>query len=81
MRYAYLLIMVVTMVLTWETNVNGIITYASRAFALFYMLQCVVAFLVAWQLHDLSRRRLRLAIFACLAVVCCLVLFLGLPSE
>ncbi len=81
MRYAYLLIVLVTMVLTWETNVNGIIAYASRAFALFYMLQCVVAFLVAWRLHDLSRRRLRLATFAGLAVMCLLVFVLGLPSE
>ncbi len=47
MRYAYLLILLVTVALTWETNVNGIIAYASRAFSLFYMLQCVVAWIVA----------------------------------
>jgi hypothetical protein len=38
-RYAYLLILIVTVALTWETDVNGIIAYASRAFAIFYMLQ------------------------------------------
>jgi hypothetical protein len=80
-RYAYLLIMLVTVALTWETNVNQIITYASRAFALFYMLQCVVAFLVARSRHDLPRRGLRLALFALLAVVCLLVFALGLSSE
>jgi len=32
-RYAYLLILLVTLGLTWATNVNGIIAYASRAFA------------------------------------------------
>ena len=69
------------MALTWETNVNGIITYASRAFALFYMLQCVVAFIVAWQLKDLPKRTLRLTSFAFLAVMCLLVFALGLPSE
>ena len=81
MRYAYLLIMLVTVVLTWETNVNGIITYASRAFALFYMLQCVVAFLVALKSRDVRRRGVRLATFAFLAIVCMLVFALGLPSE
>jgi hypothetical protein len=81
MRYVYLLIMLVTLVLTWETNVNQIIAYASRAFALFYMLQCVVAFLVAWSRRDLPRRALRLAVFACVAVACLLVFALGLPSE
>jgi hypothetical protein len=79
-RYAYLLILLVTVALTWITDVNGIIAYASRAFALFYTLQCVVAFLVAWQLKDLSRRPLRLATFAFLAVMCLLVFALGIPS-
>ena len=81
MRYAYLLILLVTVALTWETDVNGIITYASRAFALFYMLQCGVAFIVAWQSKDLPKRSRRLASFAFLAVMCLLVFALGLPSE
>jgi hypothetical protein len=80
-RYAYLLILAVTVALTWETDVNGIIAYASRAFALFYMLQCMVACLVAWQLKDLAGRRLRLITFACLTLICLLVFALGLPSE
>ena len=79
-RYAYLLILLVTVGLTWATDVNGIIAYASRAFALFYMLQCAVAFIVAWQLKDLSGRPFRLALFAFLAVVCLLVFALGIPS-
>jgi hypothetical protein len=80
-RYAYLLILLITVALTWETNVNGIIAYASRAFALFYMLQCLVAFLVARQMKDLPGRPLRLFGFALVAVVCLLVFALGLPSE
>jgi hypothetical protein len=81
MRYAYLLILLVTVALTWETDVNGIIAYASRAFALFYMLQCVVAFIVAWHSKGLSKRRLRLVTFGFLALACLLVFALGLPSE
>ncbi len=81
MRYAYLLILLVTVALTWETDVNGIIAYASRAFALFYMLQCVVALIVAWQLKNLPKRSLRITIFALLALACLLVFALGLPSE
>jgi hypothetical protein len=80
-RHAYLLILVVTVVLTWETDVNEIIAYASRAFALFYMLQCGVAFLVARQLKDLRGRTARQVMFAVLALVCLLVFALGLPSE
>jgi hypothetical protein len=80
-RYAYALILLVTVVLTWETDVNGIIAYASRAFALFYMLQCVVAFLVARQTKDVPGRTGRCLLFASLAVVCLAVFALGLPSE
>jgi hypothetical protein len=79
-RYAYLLILMVTVVLTWSTNVNEIIAYASRAFALYYTLQCVVAWFVAWQMKDLHRRPLHLVTFAFLAVICFLVFALGIPS-
>jgi len=80
-RHAYVLVLFVTLFLTWETNVNVIIAYASRAFALYYFLQCGVAFLVAWDLKAPGRRSLRLAGFASLAVACLLVFVFGLPSE
>jgi len=80
-RYAYMLILLVTVVLTWVTNVNGIIAYASRAFALFYMLQSLVAFLVARQQKNLPRRSLRMFQFLSISFGCLLVFVLGLPSE
>src|SRR5210317_107884 len=79
-RYAYLLILLVTVVLAWETNVNEIIAYASRAFALYYTLQCAVAWVVAFQERNLRRRSQRLSTFAFLAVMCFLVFALGIPS-
>ena len=81
-RYAYLLILAVTLVLTWETNVNQIIAYASRAFALFYALQCLVAMIVAWQKRqELPRATVRVAAFGLLTVICTTVFALGLPAE
>ena len=79
-RYAYLLILLVTVVLAWSTDVNQIIAYASRAFALYYALQCVVAWFVAWKQPDLRHRLQRLVLFAFLAVMCFLVFGLGIPS-
>jgi len=81
LRYTYLMIMVITILLTWETNVNAIIAYASRAFALFYTLQAVVAFMVARQQAELPGRRKKMAGFAITALFCALVFALGLPSE
>ena len=80
-RYAYLLILLVTVFITWETNVNQIIAYASRAFALYYMLQCVVALVLAWQDKQIPKRELRMVSFAFLAVMCLLVFAFGLSSE
>ena len=73
-RFAYLLIMLVTIAVTWETDVNAIIAYASRAFALYYMLQCVVALLVA---RSLGKGVLR---FAILGALCLAVFALGVPT-
>ncbi len=78
-RFAYLLILLVTVALTWETNVNAIIAYASRAFALYYFMQCCVAFLVAREMK--GRRSGQLAGFALLALICLAVFLFGLPSE
>ena len=78
-RFAYLLILLVTVALTWETNVNAIIAYASRAFALYYFMQCCVAFLVAREMK--GRRSGQLAGFASLALICLAVFLFGLPSE
>jgi hypothetical protein len=79
-RYAYLLILMVTVVLVWSANVNEIITYASRAFALYYTLQCAVAWVVAWRDKNLPHRTVCLVRYAFLAVICFLVFALGIPS-
>lgn len=81
MRYAYLFILLVTLALTWETNVNEIIAYASRAFALYYALQCAVALFMAIRIKDLPNRKMRLVQFAVLSLICMLVFALGLPAE
>jgi hypothetical protein len=81
LRYLYLLIMVITVTLTWLTNVYQIIAYASRAFALYYALQCAVAASVAWRKQDLPRRPIKAVLFALLTVFCLAVLILGLPAE
>ena len=38
--------------LTWNLNLCEIISYASRAFALYYALQCWIAALSAWRIGD-----------------------------
>ena len=47
MRSAYPLIACVAALVTWETDVFSLIALASRCFALYYALQCLVALLSA----------------------------------
>lgn len=79
-RYAYLLILLITITLTWGTQVTQIIAYASRAFALYYTLQCVVAFSLAGRKSEISHRGLLRARFAVLAAICFAVFLLGVPA-
>ena len=77
LRWTYLPIVLTTVGLTWVTDVNEIISYASRAFAVYYALQCVVAAIMAWPRGS----RLRSLAFGGLAFVCSAVAIFGLPAE
>lgn len=81
-RYAYGLILAVTVALTWMVNVNEIIALASRAFALFYALQCLVAATVAFR-GDKDGKTVpaKGVAFALLCVICAAVFLFGVPAE
>jgi amino acid permease len=74
-------VLVVTICLTWTTDVNAIIAYASRAFALFYTLQTAAAAIVAYQIQDVPKRTQKIVFFSTISTICLLVFLLGLPAE
>jgi len=80
-KYNYLLVSAASICLTWLTDVYQIISQASRAFALFYFLQCLVALFV---LHsgraEAGRVGVRTALFAALALACLGVTLFGIPA-
>lgn len=80
LRFLYLVILVVTVVLTWLTNVNAIIAYASRAFALYYALQCGVAAAVLREQPERPRRWVKFSAACTLGVLCLAVAILGIPA-
>ncbi|QGY41041.1 hypothetical protein GM415_13195 [Pseudodesulfovibrio cashew] len=79
-KYAYLLVSSLAIALTWLTDVYQIISYASRAFALFYALQCVVALLVMRSSRAVEFSRRKAVMFGSLAAVCALVTLFGIPA-
>ena len=76
-KHAYLVIGAVAVCVIWATDVVSIVTLASRAFALFYALQCCVAVLVARHNGDSVREKW----FAFLAVIAFAIAVLGIPAS
>lgn len=75
-RAAYALLAAGAAVLTWSADVFEIISHASRAFALYYALQCALA---AARAHRAGQRA-RAAGFAALALVMAAATVLGIPA-
>jgi hypothetical protein len=80
-RHAYPIIALIGIALTWTMDVFAVITLASRAFALFYLLQCLVAAGVALSSPDVRRRGLHIAGFLILAAMALAVVLFGTPME
>jgi hypothetical protein len=64
--------------LTWFAHIFEIIAYASKAFALYYALQCSIAAVGAFRE---ARRPLRAALYAACALLAIAVLLFGQPVE
>ena len=78
-RPAYLLLAAAAVALVWSANVFEIISYASRAFALYYGLQAALAALLAWRATP--ARPFRVLLFASLAALGAIIAALGTPAE
>ena len=76
-KKAYLLVMLVSVALTWITSVTEVISIASRAFAVYYLLQSIVAALLACR----SGHHKRSAFYGLSALLCLLVALFGIPAE
>ncbi len=77
-RQAYAVLVAAGLMLTWSANVFQIISYASRAFALYYALQAAIAALSA---AALPNGRGRTALFGALAGLGMMIAIFGVPVE
>ncbi len=75
-RLGYLLTAGLGIVLVWSSNIFEIISYASRAFALYYLFQTLVALGISIKFH---RRKLPLLLI--LIPVLCFVVLMAEPLE
>lgn len=77
-RQAYALLALLGIGLTWSSDVFDIIAYASRAFALYYALQAMIAAITA--ARD-DNQRFPAVVFACLAIFALLIFAFGQAIE
>jgi hypothetical protein len=80
-NYFYPAIALLSIGLVWSGSVLDIIAWASRAFAVYYGLQCGVAMLVALQAPNVGQRKAKVIGFGLLAVVATAVALLGIPAA
>lgn len=73
----YPMIAVVAAIVTWQTDVLSLIALASRCFAFYYMLQCVVASISANKRGSLGHT----VGYSALAILCLAVVLFGAPVE
>ncbi len=77
-RFAYVGLVAAGLAMTWATDIYHIISIASRAFALYYALQCALA--AALHFRETGGRPAA-AGYVLLAVGCLLAALFGLPAE
>jgi hypothetical protein len=75
-KHAYILIGAISVFVIWATDVVSIVALASRAFALYYGLQCTVAVMIARH-HD---ERRKVAWFGLLAALAYFIAIFGIPA-
>ena len=80
-RKSYLVVSLLAIILIWTADLLEIISYASRAFALYYLLQCVVAIIASHHHYERTARRLHLARFATLASILAFIVIFAMPAK
>lgn len=77
----YLVVSLFAIILVWTADLLEIISFASRAFAVYYLLQCVVALIVSHQYHEREAYRLHRTHFAAVAAILAFIVVFAIPAE
>lgn len=78
---SYLLVTMAAIVIVWSADIFQIIVLASRAFAFYYFMQCLVALVVSGNVRSHGRRGLWRAYLASMAVTMLLVVLFAISDP
>ncbi len=77
----YVVVSFLAIVLVWSTDLLEIISVASRAFALYYLLQCFVAIIANRKNYDGTTYIFNLVRFSILAGILAFIVIFAIPAE
>ena len=77
----YLLVSLFAIILVWTADLLEIISFASRAFALYYLLQCVVAIIASYHHYESNAYLLRWAHFTTVASILTFIVIFAIPAK
>ena len=77
----YLVVSVFAIILVWTADLLDIVALASRAFALYYLLQCGVALLANHHYYERKLYYLHLANFATVAIILAFIVVFATPVK
>ena len=77
----YLVVSLFAIIMIWTADLLEIISFASRAFALYYLLQCVVAIIASHHHYERKARFLRQLSFATVASILTFIVIFATPAK
>ena len=77
----YLVVSFLAIILVWTADLLEIITFASRAFAIYYLLQCVVALIASRHHYERIAYHLYQARFGTVAAILAFIVIFAIPAE
>lgn len=77
----YIIVSVLAIILIWSADLLEIIAIASRAFALYYLLQCVVALIANHHHYEGKAYWLRCISFAIVAIILTFIVLFAIPAK
>ena len=77
----YLMVSILAIILTWTADLLEIISFASRAFAVYYLLQCVVALIASYHHYKHKGYRLYMLRFTILASILAFIVIFAIPVK
>ncbi len=79
-RYSYLMIVIPAIAMTWLTDINQVIALASRAFAAYYALECVIAIRVSSRLPASRERSLQIVGMGAMGLFMLFIAIFSIPT-